>query len=186
LCEHSTGFERDDAVEKNFLAPMHCGGAGFAIPFTLLKELAVWMETRPWPFVRGETISDRGISWALFRDLGISFSHEQAFGSQPPAFYLRHDWGIRDKRDGFGAAVSFHYVRGIAEMAELYKLLSIGFGTEEMFSNSGRFYPTKEALIMKKQSEKGFGSVVLEASTNEPESQPTPRRASVSTILGSE
>ena len=68
-------------------------------------------------------------------------------------------------------------MRGIAEMAELYKLLSIGFGTEEMYSNSGHFYPTKDALIMKKQSEKGFGGAVLAAtaSTSEPESQPTPR-----------
>lgn len=149
LCSEATGFSSDDASVsvRDFKAPMHCGGAGFAIPFALLRELAEWMTPRPWPFVREEGISDRAISWVLFRDLRVSFSYEHVFSSQPPAFYLRNE--KNNKPDGFGTAVSFHYVRDATEARELFILLSAAFGTQ---NDTARLFPTSEMAAQMAQA----------------------------------
>jgi hypothetical protein len=93
--------------------PCVCGGAGWAASAPLFlrmaddfEEYGVW----PPPCCAGMYWSDQVVSKYFMESGRTRLTESREWGSQPPDFYL-NDWrGLRDKPQGWGRVVSFHYL----------------------------------------------------------------------------
>jgi hypothetical protein len=88
-----------------------CGGATWVAPIFVMKELAAWLLTVPWPVFDNEVLSDRIFSKAMRDLLSVTLVDTKEFVSQPPMFVFDNPHNVPYKTAGWGHAVSFHYMK---------------------------------------------------------------------------
>lgn len=99
-----------------------CGGAGFAMSVSLVREVAVLAprcagleapKAAPQRFRFSWVHSDFRLAACVYMFLHRTVTDRREFNSQPPVYYLASEAGRRERPDGFGAAVTFHYLDGL-------------------------------------------------------------------------
>ena len=86
-----------------------CGGAGFAMSYALAR-VAGCVAPLCAPYKKTETPYDRRMGVCFDDLLHVRVADVPEFNSQPPHFYMTAD-GRRDRPTGYGAAVTFHYLK---------------------------------------------------------------------------
>ncbi len=96
-----------------------CGGAGYAISRALFNQFPSFIEKcQPRP---GVSESDQFVPQCIMSKIQVEIINRKEFNSQPPDFYSTED-GYKDHPDGFGRAVSFHYIRPASKYVMLWRL----------------------------------------------------------------
>jgi hypothetical protein len=96
-----------------------CGGGGYVISKALFKEFPSFIETcKP---VSGLSESDQFVPHCIKNRTKVEIIDRKEFNSQPPDFYTT-ELGYLDHPDGFGRAVSFHYIKPAAKYVTLWRL----------------------------------------------------------------
>ncbi|CAF1482559.1 unnamed protein product [Adineta ricciae] len=96
-----------------------CGGAGYVISRGVFRQFPSFIhKCRPLP---GIAESDQFIPLCIKNRTKVEFVNRKEFNSQPPEFYST-DFGYKDHPDGFGQAVSFHYIRPGEKYVALWRL----------------------------------------------------------------
>jgi len=96
-----------------------CGGAGYLISKALFNQFPSFIkQCQPLP---GISQSDQFVPQCIKNRTQVEFIDRKEFNSQPPEFYST-ELGYRDHPDGFGRAVSFHYIRPASRYIDLWRL----------------------------------------------------------------
>ena len=97
-----------------------CGGGGELLSSSMLDLIAPFFFDQCDP--RNGDAHDVFLPRCITDRTHIEPTDHIEFGSQPPEFYYRDPQGPRDRVEGFGKAVSFHYIRPWPVYMWLYKL----------------------------------------------------------------
>jgi hypothetical protein len=65
--------------------------------------------------------SDQFVPQCIMNKTQVEIINRKEFNSQPPEFYSTEQ-GYGDRPDGFGRAVSFHYIRPASKYITLWRL----------------------------------------------------------------
>jgi len=96
-----------------------CGGAGYVISKALFNQFPSFIEEcQPMP---GIFPSDQFVPYCIKNRTQVQIVDRKEFNSQPPDFYST-ELGYNDHPDGFGRAVSFHYISPAARYVALWRL----------------------------------------------------------------
>jgi hypothetical protein len=115
--------------------PCVCGGGGWAATAPLFLELAdAFSAHGSWPLpCCSDYNSDVSISMWMNQVAKTPLVDSAEFCSQPPGFYLADPLGVKDKPEGFGRAVTFHYVD--APGFKLLFYLTNAFASQELLEH---------------------------------------------------
>ncbi|CAF1438269.1 unnamed protein product [Adineta steineri] len=96
-----------------------CGGGGYVISKALFNQFPSFIrQCRP-SFELSQ--SDQFIPQCIKSRTQVEIIDRKEFNSQPPEFYST-EAGYKDHPNGFGRAVSFHYIRPATKYIELWRL----------------------------------------------------------------
>ncbi|CAF0819941.1 unnamed protein product [Adineta steineri] len=96
-----------------------CGGAGYVISKKLFNQFPSFIKKCRPSF--GMSQSDQFVPYCIKKRISVEFINRKEFNSQPPDYYST-ELGYKDHPDGFGRAVSFHYIRSAEKYVALWRL----------------------------------------------------------------
>jgi hypothetical protein len=96
-----------------------CGGAGYVISKALFNQFPSFI--RQCRYSIGLSESDQFVPECIKSRTQVEIIDRKEFNSQPPEFYST-EAGYKDHPEGFGRAVSFHYIRPARRYIELWRL----------------------------------------------------------------